>query len=223
MALFKPLLPAIATLTLLVGFWVSGPGKVITTGSRLIGGIFGGGDKEVEVVDADILILGLKDIGILETTSSAVLVEIEVKEERPSILKDAVLRIVYSGNITAGIDFSKLDESAILVTDKAINIQIPQAQITHCFLEQSRILESSCGTNNPLYSECDNTMNRLHTAAYQTGLDGLLKVQDSSVVINQANESAKTQIANFVQALGYTDIELTVAVTETEIIPTCKP
>ena len=72
------------------------------------------GNTEPEVVDTQLILLGIKDMAMLETTRGDILIEETVVQPKEFLLKDARLRVQYLGRVTAGIDLSQITEASIL-------------------------------------------------------------------------------------------------------------
>jgi hypothetical protein len=167
--------------------------------------LFGIGDGATpEVVDTQVIVLGIRHMSVLQTTSGDILIEKEVVQEKTSLLKDAKLRIRYIGRATAGIDLAQItDQSVTVGPENHITIELPPAQITGCYLRDPEILENSCGTSFLGVADCSDTYERLQDKAYERAIGDLLDTAQELNLAEQAYQSAEATIADLLRDLGY--------------------
>lgn len=166
------------------------------------------GNTEAEVVDTQLILLGIKDMAMLETTRGDILIEETVVQPKTFLLKDARLRVQYLGRVTAGIDLSQITEANILEqTDDRLVIQLPPAQITGCYLQYHDTLENTCGTNVLGMADCSATFERLNETAYERGMQDLLRTAEELAILDIAYDNAETAIAGLLRDLGFETIE----------------
>ena len=182
------------------------------------------GKTTPEVTDTRIIILGIKQMSILETVRGDILIQKRVVQEKTSILKDAELRVQFYGRLTAGVDLSQIqDGDVILHSDTRVEVHLPPAQITGCYLQDPEILESSCGTNFLGTANCSDTFQRLQETAYDRGIVDLLQAAEELDLLTEAIQNAENSVAGLLREFGFTDIEF---VRSEAVLPpdeTCLP
>lgn len=70
------------------------------------------------------------------TYSSIIRTERDLPPILAGLYRDSLV-LVAVGNVTAGIDLSKLSESDVQITDGAISISLPPPEVFDCFLDES--------------------------------------------------------------------------------------
>lgn len=182
------------------------------------------GRSTPEVTDTRIIVLGIKQLSVLETVRGDILVQKTVVQEKSSVLKDARLRVQFYGRLTAGVDLSQIaDDDIIVQSPDAIEVHLPPAQITGCYLQDPEILESSCGTNFLGMGNCSDTFQRLQKTAYDRGLVDLLQAADELNLLDEAIANAETSIASLLREFGFESITF---IRSDETLPpdaTCLP
>lgn len=165
------------------------------------------GQTEPEVIDARVVVLGIQNLALLETTRGDILVDETVVQEKTFVLRDARLRVQYAGRVTAGLDLSRLGEQDVVVEmPDRVTINLPPAQITGCYLRDPEIIENTCGTNLLGMADCSATYERLQRTAYERARVDLLETAQELDVLTDAIESAESAIAGLLRDLGFEEI-----------------
>lgn len=165
------------------------------------------GQSTPEVVDARVVVLGIQNLAVIETTRADILVDETVVQEKTFVLRDAKLRVQYSGRVTAGLDLSLIEDGDVTVEGPdRVTIDLPPAQITGCYLRDQEILENTCGTNMLGTANCSDTYENLQQTAHNRALSDLLETAQEQDVTGMAIESAEGAISGLLQDLGFDEI-----------------
>lgn len=116
---------------------------------------------------------------------------------------DNRVMIIAHGIVKAGVDFQKLKPEDIEVTGKRVRINLPNPQITDCYLDdnQTQIVERSTG----LLREFDKN---LEQTARQIAVDDIRRGARYAGILKDADERARTQVEKLFQQLGL-EVEFT--------------
>ncbi|HML22209.1 MAG TPA: DUF4230 domain-containing protein [Aggregatilinea sp.] len=165
------------------------------------------GNSTPEVVDARVVVLGIQELAVIETTRADILVDETVVQEKTFVLRDARLRVQYSGRVTAGVDLSLIEDGDVIVEGpERVTINLPPAQITGCYLRDPEILENTCGTNVLGMANCSDTYETLQQTAYNRAMSDLLDTAQEQDVTGLAIASAESAISDLMKNLGITEI-----------------
>ncbi|MBN1681578.1 MAG: DUF4230 domain-containing protein [Anaerolineae bacterium] len=166
-------------------------------------------DAEPEVVDTQVIILGIRDMSVLQTASGEVQITKEVVDTGAA--PDARLKMSYIGSVGVGIDLSLFDETDVVVNaDGHLTITLPPVQILDCALRNPEVVSSSC-TDIPFVQDCDDIRTDLQDAAYDRSLDELrekaleheIQTINGDDLFDVAYHNAEDSIADLIKALGY--------------------
>lgn len=107
-----------------------------------------------------------------------------------------VLMIAH-GIVKAGVDFQKMKPEDIEVTDKKVKIRLPNAQITDCYLDESKtqVIERTTG----LLREFDKD---LEQTARQIAVDDVRRGARTSGIMKDADERARAQVEKLFLQMG---------------------
>ncbi|WP_119072600.1 DUF4230 domain-containing protein [Aggregatilinea lenta] len=165
------------------------------------------GNSTPEVVDARVVVLGIQKLAVIETTRADILVDETVVQEKSFVLRDARLRVQYSGRVTAGVDLSLIeDEDIVMEEANRVTISLPPAQITGCYLRDPEIIENTCGSNVLGMANCSDTYENLQKTAYNRAMSDLLDTAEEQDVVGTAIESAESAISDLLGNFGITEI-----------------
>lgn len=116
---------------------------------------------------------------------------------------DNRVMIIAHGIVKAGVDFQKMKPEDIEVTGKLVKINLPNPQITDCYLDdnQTQIVERSTG----LLREFDKN---LEQTARQIAVDDIRRGARYAGILKDADERARTQVEKLFQQLGL-EVEFT--------------
>ena len=116
---------------------------------------------------------------------------------------DNRVMIIAHGIVKAGVDFQKLKPEDIEVTGKRVKLNLPNPQITDCYLDdnQTQIVERSTG----LLREFDKN---LEQTARQIAVDDIRRGARYAGILKDADERARTQVEKLFQQLGL-EVEFT--------------
>lgn len=166
------------------------------------------GKSTPEIVDTRLIVLGIKKLAVLETTRGDILIEETAVQEKTMLLKDAKLRMQYTGRVTAGIDLALIDESSIENSpDGRVIIALPPAQITGCYLQNPVVIENTCGTNVLGMANCSDTFEKLQDTTYTRALQDLLATAEELKLRELAYQNAEEAIAGLLSDLGFENVE----------------
>ncbi len=165
------------------------------------------GNSTPEVVDARVVVLGIQNLAVIETTRADILVDETVVQEKAFLLRDARLRVQYSGRVTAGVDLSLIQDADVAVDGPGrVTINLPPSQITGCYLRDPEILENTCGSNVLGTANCSDTYENLQQTAYNRAMSDLLETAQEQDVTGLAIASAESAISGLLEDLGFDDI-----------------
>jgi hypothetical protein len=165
------------------------------------------GNSTPEVVDARVVVLGIQELALIETTRAELLTDVTVVQEKSFVLRDARLRVQYSGRVTAGVDLSLIEDGDVIVEGpERVTINLPPAQITGCYLRDPEILENTCGTNVLGMANCSDTYETLQQVAYNRSMSDLLDTAQEQDVTGLAIASAESAISDLLKNFGITEI-----------------
>lgn len=179
-------------------------------------------DATPEVVDTQIIVLGIRTMALLQTTSGDLLIEKEVVEDQP-LRKDPFVKMRYIGRITAGIDLGAINEGDIVV-ESADNVRItlPPAHLTGCFLENAVQLDASCGTTFLGLTSCTDKINQLQQVAQRRAKEDLIDMATELTVVEQAYDAAEGAISALLADLGFESIQFTRSAADAPVDSSCE-
>jgi hypothetical protein len=121
----------------------------------------------------------------------------------PSLLgQDRVLLLAH-GIVKAGIDFENVASDDIQVSGKKISLKLPPAIITEAYLDESQTRVVDRNTGLLRRAEKD-----LEQAARQHARAEITHAARAQGIEREAEQTARLQLTNLLQQLGFTDIDL---------------
>jgi hypothetical protein len=167
-------------------------------------GIFGFGDSNPEVVDSTTIVLGIREMAMLQTVTGDIQIDKTVVDKGAS--PDAEIRVQYIGHVTAGIDLSQItDENIIQYEDGSLTITLPPAQITGCYLGKPDVVSRKC-TDIPLAQDCGKIIDGMLETAYDRGIEELHETANEIELLAQANQEAERRVYDLLRGLGYENV-----------------
>jgi hypothetical protein len=111
--------------------------------------------------------------------------------------------IVAHADVKAGVDLSQIKPDDLKVTDKRISLIIPPAKIIDCYLDekQTQIWEHKIAIFRSFNKDLE------HEARLQA-IQEIMLAAGNSGIQREALERAKTQLAQFFKALGFTEVDI---------------
>jgi len=180
-------------------------------------------DATPEVVDTQIIVLGIRTMALLQTTSGDLLIEKEVVEDQP-LRKDPFVKMRYIGRITAGIDLGAINEGDIVVESAdSVRVTLPPAHLTGCFLENAVQLDASCGTTFLGLTSCTDKINQLQQVAQRRAKEDLIDMASELTLVEQAYDAAEGAISALLTDLGFESIQFARSTAEAAADPSCEP
>jgi hypothetical protein len=172
-------------------------------------------DAEPEEVDSRTIVLDIRQMALLETTSSNIQITKTVRDTK--WVPDAEMTVSYIGYVTVGIDLALIDEQDVVPNeDGMITITLPPAQITNCSLGKPAILHDEC-THIWRVQDCGDIRRDLQDKAYDRSLDELRETAYEMDLIELAYQEAEAQIAALFGTV-YPDQQL-IFVPSDEVVP----
>ena len=113
---------------------------------------------------------------------------------------DRILLIVY-GEVTAGIDLGKLDESSIAISGKSISLQVPPAEIFSTRLDNAKTQVYSRETG--LFVRPDPN---LETEARRAAELQVQKAAMDSGILKTAADNGRTTLQKLLEGLGFESV-----------------
>lgn len=166
-----------------------------------IGSMFGFGESDPEVIDSRTIVLGIREMAVLQTITSDVQIDKTVVDTGPS--PDAEIRVTYVGHVTAGIDLSLITEEAVIQNDDGgLTITLPPAYLTGCYLGKADVVSRKC-TDIPALQDCGKIVDRMLDEAHDRGIDELREMAYEENWLELAYEEAELRIYNLLISLGY--------------------
>lgn len=176
-----------------------------------------------EVANTQIIVLGIRNMALLQTTSGDLLIEKEVVEDQP-LRKDPFVKMRYIGRITAGIDLSAISTGDIVIgPERSVTVTLPPAQLTGCYLENAAQLDASCGTTFLGLTSCTDKLNELQQVAQRRARDDLIDMASELDVVEQAYAAAETAVRALLTDLGFESVRFERSDAEAPVDPSCQP
>lgn len=158
-------------------------------------------DSEPEVVDNRTIVLGIREMAVLQTATGDIQVDKTVVDTGAA--PDAELRVSYVGVVTAGIDLSLVAEEDIIANaDGSVTVILPPAQLTGCYLGKPDVVSRSC-TDIPGLQDCGKIVNGMQDEAYDRSIDELRETALEMNLLQLAYEEAEARLAILLDSLGY--------------------
>ncbi len=190
-----------------------------------------GFDKNAEPkeVDSKVIILGIREMSVLQTASGDLEIEKEVVDTGAA--PDAHLTMRYVGSVNVGIDMSLINDQSVVVNpDNSLIVTLPPIQILDCALRQPDVISKEC-TGIPLVQDCGDIYEKLQDKAYDRSMEELLRrAQENEIVTTSgqplyevAYNNAETTIYNFLQTLGFTQVQFQRSTEQLPPSSTCYP
>ncbi len=152
------------------------------------------------VVDSRTVVLDIKDLALLETVQSGILLTKTVVDS--SAVPDAELQISYVGTVKAGIDLAGITADHIVVEGNAVTVTLPPPRITQCDLGKPEIHYWECRGWAGLQN-CGSRYTRLQSEAYDRALDDLLETAQELGLLDLAMENAQRVLYDLLTGLGF--------------------
>lgn len=136
----------------------------------------------------------IEKVEVLEVPSDNVLGKMVGSENRVLLLAHGIVK--------AGIDFSRLKPDNLQVDGSRIVVKLPYAQITDAYLDegQSKVIDRTTGLLAPPDKDLEQT-------ARQNALDDITRAARTSGILKDADDRARTQLANLFFQLGFKKVE----------------
>jgi hypothetical protein len=182
-------------------------------------GVFGfDPDAKPEEVDSITIVLGIREMSILETIRSDILITKTVVDSGAA--PDAELRVTYLGWVKAGIDLSLVTEDSIVArSDGSLTITLPPAQLTWCDLGKPDN-DVDC-TDIPFVQDCNAIVDRLQDEAYDRAIEELRETAYELDLLTLANDEAESRVYALLESLGYTRVTFQRSTEELPASETC--
>lgn len=175
-----------------------------------------------EVVDTQIIVLGIQTMALLQTTSGDLLIEKEVVEDQ-TWRKDPFVKMRYVGRVTAGIDLGAIAAGDVVVASPdSVIVALPPAYLTGCYLENATQLDASCGTTFLGLSSCTDKINQLQQVAQRRAKEDLIDMAAELGIVETAYDAAEGAIRALLTDLGFETIQFSRSTAEAPIDPSCK-
>jgi hypothetical protein len=122
--------------------------------------------------------------------------------EDPSYLGTSRVIMVAHGVLKAGVDFAPLKPADVQISGNKISLVLPPARLTDAYLDekQTQVIERTTG----LLRSFDKN---LEQSARQQALDDLQRAARRNGILADADERARTQLANLFHQLGFEKVE----------------
>jgi hypothetical protein len=184
-------------------------------------GIFGFGDSDPEVVDSTTIVLGIREMALLQTVTGDIQVDKTVVDKGAS--PDAEIRVQYIGHVTAGIDLSLVTEDNILKNEGgSLTIVLPPAQITGCYLGKPDVVNRQC-TDIPALQDCGKIVDGMLDVAYDRGVEELYETAYELDLLEQAYSEAERRVYDLLKGFGYEHVTFQRSEMVLPDDPTCFP
>lgn len=161
-------------------------------------------DADPQIVDSRTIVLGIKEMAVLQTTSGDILISKTVVDSGAA--PDAEITVNYIGSVTAGIDMALVTEDHIIIDDGGrLAVILPPAQLTGCYLGKPDIVKRQC-TGIPLAQDCGQIVERLQSVAFDRALDELRETAFELDLLELSYQEAESRLYELLHNLGYSDI-----------------
>src|SRR5690606_18848830 len=169
-----------------------------------------------------VIVQGIRNMALLQTTVGDLLIEKEVVEDLP-LREDPFVRMRYVGRVTAGIDLSAIEQGDIVVTSPdSVRVTLPPAYLTGCYLENAQQLNASCGTTFFGLVSCTDKINELQRVAQNRAKADLIMMAGELDIADQAYVAAEGAIGGLLTDLGFDTIEFARSTAEAPVDPSCE-
>lgn len=113
--------------------------------------------------------------------------------------------LIAQGTVVAGFDLANLSNNSMQVSGKNISLQLPAPEILSTSLDESqtRVYDRQKGLLVP-------SNNNLESEARVTAVNKIQQAACSEGVLTSASSNAKSQLTTMMQALGFTDITISI-------------
>lgn len=178
-------------------------------------------DSTPVVVDNRTIVLGIRDMALLQTTTGDIQITKTVVDTGPA--PDAELKVSYIGHVTAGIDLAQVTEqSLVFAPDGSLTVFLPPAQLTGCYLGKPDVLSRQC-TDIPLAQDCGKIIQRLHDEAYDRAIDELRDTAYELDLLTLSYQEAEARVYDLLRSLGYEQVTFELSGEELPPSDTCFP
>lgn len=186
-----------------------------------IGEFFGFGESDPEVINTTTIVLGIREMAVLQTITSDVQIDKTVVDTGPS--PDAEIRVSYIGHVTAGIDLSLIKDEDVFQNEEGIlTIILPPAYLTGCYLGKADVVSRKC-TDIPALQDCGKIIDRMLDEAHDRGIDELRDLAYEENWLELAYEEAEIRVQNLLNSLGHDRVVFQRSDTILEADASCYP
>lgn len=172
--------------------------------------------ETVEVVrETPDVITAVRQLARLEATSFHIERVIDMRDEQRWLFgmiegSDSIL-LVASGDVIAGVDLSKIAEADVAVDPErgTARVVLPAPEVFVAALDEERTFVFSRETDT--FAKRDHT---LETRARQEAARSIRAAAIEAGILDQAGRSAQATVASLVRALGFTEVDVSLATDE---------
>jgi hypothetical protein len=115
---------------------------------------------------------------------------------------DNKVMLLAQGIVKAGIDLKKIAPGDVTISGKNLTVTLPRPEITDAYLDdsQTRVIERTTGFLRSLDKDLEQTTR-------QYAVDDIRRAAQSSGILNDANDRARTELRTFFQQAGFETVE----------------
>jgi hypothetical protein len=109
--------------------------------------------------------------------------------------------LLAQGIVKAGVDLSQVKPEDIEISGRRLTLRLPRAQVTDVYLDetQTRVVERETGLLRAFDKD-------LEQSARQTALDDIGRAARRSGILKDAEERARTQLAEWLRGMGFEEV-----------------
>jgi hypothetical protein len=154
----------------------------------------------------------LSDIAEYRAASAELQVLLDIEEDvrfLPAIVAGERVTFLAGGSVDAGVDFGKLDSSAIQVDGDTVTISLPAAEIVGVEVEPDRsyVVNRERGVLDRIggiFSDSPTGEREL----FQLAEDKLLAAAEESAVVSRAERNTERMLVTLLESLGFDDVSV---------------
>jgi hypothetical protein len=141
-------------------------------------------------------------------TVKYVMQKVEIVDSPPEstlgkfIQGDNKVLLLAQGIVKAGIDLKKITPDDVAISGKKLTLRLPTPHITDAYLDdtQTKVIERTTGFLRSLDKDLEQTVR-------QQAVDDIRRGAQSSGILNDANDRARSELRAFFQLAGFEQVD----------------
>ena len=172
------------------------------------------GDTEIDRSGPAVL-TAMRDLSEYRAASGSYQIVVDVEQDAnflPDVLKGKRVIFLAIGSVDAYVDFRKLDEESVTVSDdrRSVEVTLPRAQLSRPTIDprQSRVLDRDLGVIDRLGGLFSDDPNPQDQQMYVLAEQKLGEAAKQVGLLEKAEANTKTMLEQLMRSVGFTSVKV---------------